>query len=1049
MRANEAPPLGVRRHTNSLARAITELNIPINPPHVGCSMKYTSLSNAIRNALIVGLSVSFGSVVVQPATAAPVPQQDTPTQKSKTKTLQTVEVTGSHIPTTEIVTAHPVTVIDRQQIQATGLQTIGEVLQQLPSVAPTMNAAFNFEGNGSSNLDLRSLGPKRTLVLVNGQRWVTSIDGTTDLNSIPLAAVERIEVLKAGASAIYGSDAVAGVINIILRKGMNGGEASAYYGIWHGDGHWDGQTQNYSFTFGHQGDRYGWLLSAEYNKSRAIPAVNRSFSAEPVPGTGVTRGSSSTPQGRFEFVAPTLDDPGNPNAAPAPFTGLTAAQCPVRNFGTSASPEYLPFCDLTISPGTSGATASDYVPWQGSDHYNWTEPAGNSKGDAILNPMSVKSAYMSGHYDVNDKLRVTASMTYTQRNSTTNSAPNLLPLTTGTIAADQQYNPFGFAISNQPVEVAPTGGANGGPLMIPTLSFIGRRLSEFPKRVRNYESDSFRFNAGVNGIFDLGPAEWNWDAGYIYMTLRDNEVQTAGILGPNFNLATGSASACAQSSGCVPLNLFGGQGVNGQGSISQDQVGYLYYPEESNDGTTQRIAHLDLATGDLVDLPAGPLGFAAGYQYNTISGYFNPDPIAAAGLAQGVGKTFPTNGGFNVNSLYAEFNVPLLANRPAFHSLNLDVAARYSKYSTFAGSTRFTAGLKWQPVEDLALRADWGEGFRAPNISELFAGQGISNPTVFDPCSGYTRPGANPVAAKNCQAAGVPGGYVQPDQQIQTLEGGNQNLQAETSVSEDAGFVYNPHQLPALSIDATYYRVKIQNTIQPYGPNNTLNACYISGDPAFCAKIHRSPLGTVSLIDDLETNIGSTYTNGIDLGATYRDLPTPIGDFNFRFQATHVINYTEQLPLANGIKTVQLVGVERAGFTMPLSVPDWKANLDFGWHLGNWNATWQVHYISALMESCSDSYDGTSLSLTNLGLCTRPNFQNNALSMNRMAPTVWHDAQVVYHGPFKIDYTFGINNIFDRRPPNETQPIEDLAFDPTQYEALMGRFYYGRIAIKF
>lgn len=1019
-------------------------------------MKITPLANAIRGSLVAGVSLSVCLTVMGQAHAAPAPQQASaqaqgakPGTGKKAVTLQAVQVTGSHIPTTEIVTAHPITTISRQQIEATGLQTIGQVLQQLPAVSPTMNAAFNFEGNGASNLDLRNLGPKRTLVLVNGQRWVTSIDGTTDLNSIPLAAVDHIEVLKSGASAVYGSDAVAGVVNIILRNNMNGGKASAYYGIWHGDGHWDGQTQNYEFTFGHQGNKYGWLFSAQYNKSLRIPAINRSFSADPVPGTGVTRGSSSTPQGRFEFVAPTLDNPGNPNVVPAPYTGLTAAQCPARNFGTSADPAYLPFCDVTVTPGTSGSSPSDFSPWQASDHYNWTEPAGHSKGDSILNPMSVKSAYMSGHYDVSSKVRLTASLNYTHRTSTTDSAPNLLPLTTGTIAANQVYNPFGFAISDQPVEVAPTGGANGGPLMMPTLSFIGRRLAEFPRRVRNYESNSFRFNGGANGVFDLGSSQWNWDAGFIYMTLRNSEVQTAGILGPNFNLATGNASTCAQTQGCVPLNLFGGQGVNGQGSMSPAQVGYLYYPEDSNDGTNQRIVHFDLATADLVDLPAGPVGFAAGYQFNTINGYFNPDPIAAAGLAQGVGKTFPTNGGFHVNSLYTEFNVPLLANKPMFYNLNLDVAARYSKYSTFSGSTRFTAGVKWQPVQDLALRADWGQGFRAPNINELFAGQGISNPTVFDPCSAYTRAGVNPVVAQNCKTAGVPGGYVQPDQQIQTLGGGNPNVRPETSISEDAGFVYNPHQLPALSLTATYYRVKIKDTIQPYGPNNILNACYISGDPQFCAKIHRSPLGTVSRIDNLETNIGSTTTGGVDLGVDYRDLATSIGHFSFGFQATHVINYTERLPLAGGVQTVNLVGVERAGFTMPLSIPAWKANLTVGWRLADWSASWQVHYISALMESCSDSFDGTPESLTNLGLCNRPDLANNSLSMNRMAPTVWHDAQVVYHGPFKIDYTFGINNIFDKPPPRETQPIEDLAFDPTQYEALMGRFFYARIGITF
>ncbi|HEX7326833.1 MAG TPA: TonB-dependent receptor [Rhodanobacteraceae bacterium] len=1013
-------------------------------------MKRRSLFNAIRTAIVASVAISCGVAVAAPAQTQGAAQQATAGQhKKKPITLQAVTVTGSHIPTTALITAHPVTVVTREQIQATGLQTIGQVLQNLPAVAPTMNASFNFEGNGASNIDLRYLGATRTLVLVNGQRWVPNIDGTTDLNSIPLAAVDRIEVLKSGASAIYGSDAIAGVVNIILRNNMNGGNASAYYGVWNGDGHWDGQTHQYSFTFGHQGKKYGFLFSAEYNKSDRIPAINRNFSAEPVPMTGVTRGSSSTPQGRFQFIAPTLDNPNNSNVSPAPYTGLTAAQCPATNFGTSSSPEFLPFCDITPTIGTDGSVAADFQPWKGSDAYNWTEPSGGSKGDSILDPLTVRSAYMSGHYDVTSNLRVLASINYTQSNSVTTSAPNLLPLTTGTIAANQQYNPFGFPISAAPVQVAPTGGSNGGPLMLPTLSFIGRRLSEFPPRVRNYESDSFRFNGGVSGSFTLGPSDWNWDAGLLYMTLRDTEVQTAGILGPNFAAATGSPAACSAAPGCVPLDLFGGQGVNGHGTMSPAQVAYIYYPEDSNDGTTQRIYHAGASTDDLVELPAGGLGVAVGYQYDEINGYFNPDPIAAAGLAQGVGKTFPTNGGFSSNAFYTEVHVPLLAHEPLFYRVSVDVAARYTNYNTVGGSTKSQIGLKWEPVEDLALRADWGQGFRAPNINELFAGQGLSNPTVFDPCSGYTRPGVNPAIVRNCAAAGVPGGYVQPDQQILTLEGGNQRVQPETSTSEDAGFVYNPHQIPALSLSATYYRIKIKNTIQPYGPNNILNACYISNDPQFCSEISRTQTGTVSEIVDLETNIGSTTTGGIDVSAMYKDLPTPIGDFSVAFNASHVINYTELLPLAGTTNRIDLVGVERAGFTFPLSVPSWRGVLTFGWHLGRWNATWRVHYISALLESCSDSFDGTSLSLTALGLCNRPNLTNNSLSMNRMAPTVWHDAQVVYNGRFGLTYTFGVNNIFNKAPPNEVQPIEDLAFDPSEYEALMGRFFYGRVAVKF
>jgi iron complex outermembrane recepter protein len=266
-------------------------------------MKLTSpiLTSAIRGLLVPAFSLSVCSVALGQNAPAQAPQQNTPAPQQQKKNniaiqLGNVLVTGSHIPSSTVVTAQPITIISSKQIAATGLQTIGQLLQQMPAVSPTMNSTFNFESNGASNLDLRYLGANRILVLVNGQRWVTSIDGTTDLNSIPLSIVDHIEVLKAGASSIYGSDAISGVVNIVLIKNINGGKASAYYGIWHGDGHWDGQTQQYSFTVGANGDKSGWLFSGSYNRNLRIPGVDRTFSSEPVPGTGVSRGSSATPQ---------------------------------------------------------------------------------------------------------------------------------------------------------------------------------------------------------------------------------------------------------------------------------------------------------------------------------------------------------------------------------------------------------------------------------------------------------------------------------------------------------------------------------------------------------------------------------------------------------------------------------------------------------------------------------------------------------------------------------------------------------------------------------
>lgn len=955
--------------------------------------------------------------------------------------LSNILVTGSLIKRSTALTSQPVITITRQELKDTGLVSIGDVLQQLTSVAPTMNPAFNFEANGASNIDLRYLGPKRVLVLVNGKRWATNLNGETNLNSIPVSVVERIEVLKDGASAIYGTDAVAGVINIITRNNFHGAEVSVYRGIYHGGGHWDGLTQDYTATLGSYDRNSGWVLNAEYRDSGRIPAVDRPFSAVPVYGTGVTRGSSATPQGRFIFIAPTNDSPTDPNASPAPFTGLTGAQCPAENFGSSTNPEYLPYCDLTLLPGTDGQNPANYVQWNNYARYNWVKPNGASRGDSLMAPVAEKSVYFAGHYDFSNGITATTSALYDHGHARADAAPSLLFLSTVTIPANQIYNPFGFDLSgSQPVQVAPG-------VQRPTLSLIGRRLSEFPARANLYDRDTFRFMGGLNGMFTTGSTVWNWNTSFLYLTASLKHEETGLVNGQHLSAAL-SPTLCPQITGCVPLDLFGGQGVSGGGTITPAQVQFLLYNDHSYESQTERIYNGQITTSDLATLPAGGLGFAAGYQLRQLQGSYSPDSTAAQPSVLGP-AIYPTSGGYHVNAVFTEFDLPLLAHLPWAYHLNLDAATRYSKYSTFGGKLRSRAGFKWQPIADLAIRGTWSEGFRAPNVNEAFAGKYGSFPIVFDPCSSYQTSGVSAAIQQRCAQNGVPASYVQYDQQINATNGGNANLLPETSISKTFGFIYSPSAVPNLSVQATYYHIAIDNTIQTFGAQNIINACYLTGNPADCALITRNSFGVVTRILDLETNIGSTLTDGIDLGANYR-FTTNVGRFIFALSATHVRDFREIIPTGSGGATVvSAVGKELAGSNQPLSVPSWKANLRTTWEKGHWRASWIVHYISPLREHCSDFLDNTSLSLANLGLCSDPNFQNNSLSTNRMAAVVWHDVQLTYSASNNIDYTIGCNNVLDKKPPQETQPIEDLAFDPTEYEALIGRYFYGSITVHF
>ncbi|MDE2092071.1 MAG: TonB-dependent receptor, partial [Gammaproteobacteria bacterium] len=285
--------------------------------------------------------------------------------------------------------------------------------------------------------------------------------------------------------------------------------------------------------------------------------------------------------------------------------------------------------------------------------------------------------------------------------------------------------------------------------------------------------------------------------------------------------------------------------------------------------------------------------------------------------------------------------------------------------------------------------------------------------------------------------------------QINTLESGNPNLKPETSISRTVGFVYSPDWAPGLNLNLDYYRIALQNTIQPISGQAILNGCYIAGNLNDCSRITRGGAGSITNINDSVTNVGSVLTDGMDLGATYAFASTSVGEFKAGVDATFTRNYTITVPNPGSAPTVtQLVGVERGGTVFPFGVPRMKINTSLQWTAGNWKAEWDMRYISSLTESCSDSFDGGAKSLTNLGLCSNPNVTNNSLSTNHLGTTIYHDVSVNYnYDPAKMTFTFGIKNMFNKEPPSSTQQQLN-SFDPTLYD-VPGRFFYARIGIKY
>lgn len=1003
----------------------------------------TGVQKGVRNALLSGAVASLSCVSFGVAAAQNSGQANDPSAGSQA--LGTVTVTGSRIKRSSAATAQPVLRISHQDIEISGIKNLGQLLHTMTAsgagLNTTYNAGFNRHGTkGASQVDLRHLGAERALVLINGRRFNTGLGGGVNLNLIPLSIVDHIEVLQDGASAVYGSDAIAGVINVITRKDFQGAQASAYYGQFLE--HHDGTVQNYNFAIGASTNNSGVFFNASFTQQDPVWAGDRDFAAEPLHLTGVTRGSSNTPQGRFQFYVPasfTVDpsSPGNaanPGAFPSYISSDAVAYlnkvCPTQQTAPSS---YLPHCDLTIKTGTSGQQITDYRPFKPEDHYNF------SPLNYALDPYQQTSLYVQGHYDFTSNLSFHSSVLRTEYESKQLLAPQTMGLS-GTFSnviiptrPTNPYNPFGFPFN-----------ASGGPET--NVISYGRRMLEAGPRIFTEDRHNWRFDGGLNGNFLTGSTLWNWNADYIFARTTTYTQFRGSYNDDRFdNGLKGCVTTGDQA--CVPFNIFGGQGPDGEGSMTPAMIDYIKTTQQTHIVANQRIYTANISTSNLVSLPAGGLGFAAGYQYREQDGRYQPD----AQVIHSNPPVPPTDGRFNVSAYYAELQVPLIANVPGAYNLSMDVAARRDDYSTFGTSTTERAGLKWQPVEDLLIRGTWSTGFRAPSIRDLYAGRFGQGIAVDDPCSNWSS-SSNAELKQRCQAAGVPKSYVQQQFQIGIQSGGNPNLDPETSISRTVGFVYSPSQVEGLDLSLDYYKIEIEDAIGGLGGQTILDFCYKTG--VYCDRIQRAPVSHgIAQVVNTPVNSGGILTEGLEGSIGYRFPATDFGLFKFSVNANHIKEFVKSQPTPTGVRKIDVVDADSAlsGGEFA-SFPDLKANLRLNWTYGDWTAAVTGHVISHFTEKCSDYLDGTLLSLTNMGLCSYPNYDDNSESRNNVGSTTWWDVQVGYNFTgLNTQLTVGVRNVFDRPPPRAVTVVRNSLFYNSMIYgvSLFGRFPYLRVTTRF
>jgi iron complex outermembrane receptor protein len=842
-----------------------------------------------------------------------------------------------------------------------------------------------------------------------------------DLNTIPASAIERIEVLRDGASAQYGSDAIAGVVNIITKKSYDGMGVSGYFGSY-AEG--DGDTTDIAVTMGTTGEKTSAVVNLSYDNQDLVSSADVAQARESNgPGTTNHHGSSATPQGRQNFALPSgdvVDCAANDGAVPAP--GQTAL-------------------NFVLNP--DGTCGGDFHSFGLDDRFNF------APYNYVVTPSERIGIFGQANHELAPKLNVYARALYNNRKSTNQAAPT--PLFIGSEAgngnlldtigvdATNPYNPYGVDI--------PADGA-----------FLTRRPLEGGPRIFNQEVDTWYLGAGLDGDFTAADRDFFWDVNGAWS--RNTAHQTKfgdynsrrlkDALGPAFLDADGTYKCGSPDDvipGCVPFNFFGGMGANGEGTITQDMLDYVGFVEQDS-SEQELLVFTGNISGEIVQMPAGALAFAAGVEHRELDGSYRPDAVIVAGESSDVPSS-ATSGGYDVDELYGELRVPILAGKPGADLLELSLAARGSDYSTSGSDTTTRYGVRWRPTPSFLVRGSIAEGLRAPSIGELFGTQSRFDANIADPCSNMLNSGVSQAVIDNCIAQGVPadGSYVQSNNQISVLTGGNPDLVPETADSDNIGLVYSPNwklaYLESLDFELSWYKHKIDGAIQAVDAQTILTSCANTGEAGFCDLIGRTAAGTINRFDNQLTNIGGIKTSGYDFIVNYASPATDVGQFSLNWQNTFLSEYKEILldPTSeSGFSERSLEGIEESD----RGRPEYKSTLTLNWLMQHWTASWTVRYFSELTELCSDFLDGVpGESLTDLGVCSEPNFDDNSQSKNKLDATFFNDVQVGYLAfDGNLEITFGVNNVLDEDPP-ACYSCSLNGYDPSIYD-VPGRFTYLR-----
>lgn len=919
-----------------------------------------------------------------------------------TDSVEEVVVTGSRISrASNYDSTGPVDVFTAQDVIDSGKTNIGDFLIELPSANLSANAtnqrSVNNGNTGTTEFSLRGAGSERLLTLINGRRVAPAGTGTgsaVDLQIFPLSLIDSVEVLKDGASAVYGSDAVSGVLNVKLRS-FEGFEASIFEGS---SDRGDAGQNLISLAFGTAGERSSMVATIAQSKQDSLDMWDRDFSFCPrlepdymiyfqaigVPGHGALGenlqhtascgASTFIPTGRFytSTGSKTLFGDVGPNGPVSPFSFATY----------------------------SGNRAGDPENNMGMYNYNqWMQLMGGREN---------RQAWSAGNYELDSGVVLDFQIGVSKRDSDTMMAP--VPMGLGsnftyglTIPADNPFNPFGEDLAYR------------------------KRMLDVGPRLFDQKSSNYRVEFGASGQFDRIGADWEAYAtyqdfsqgqetrNYINMLAVQNAFDVEA--GPGIDVA-GTQYRCkdpiARQLGCVPLNMFGG------GSITADAADYIRQNEKRSYGTTYQGYAFNITNIPLYEMPAGEILAVVGVELSDLSGFELVDGLTEAGGSSGNPRK-STGGSYDSRDIYGEVSIPVLADVTGFQELNIDYAYRATQYSQFDSKSVERTAIKWKPTADVTIRMTDSTSYKAPTISNLYFGGGGGFPTYVDPCEfnqqkTYTD-AQKATALVQCAADGIDTAtWSTENNQILSLAVGNPNLTPESGSNKTIGLVWQPTTIDFLAnidfkVAVDQFEMEISNSVVSTGSQNALNQCYIAGNQELCNKVSRAFGGDVLSVDTSYINSASTDVyEGTDysINMTFDELPRIGGSLQVDVIGTHFDQYVSVD--STGISD-DLVG-KCYNFADNCFNRD-RTNLTLRWFKEDWTLSMTTRFLSEIPvgEDVISYWESEPYGALPAGTLEEI---YDAHSIDDYSISYLN---INYSATDSINISLAISNLFDKQPP--------------------------------